>query len=145
MAAAAAPNSNTMGGAGTGVPLLPCELDEGKPLELDVLPDVELLVLVEELVDDVLVLTLPVLPPELVAPLDVLDDDEVELDEEELEEPLAPLDPVLVAPFEEDELLLELLDDELEEELEEPLAPLEPVLPPVLVAPLEDPWPPELA
>ena len=73
-AAAAAPNNSTMGGAGTGVPLLPCELDE--PVELDELLELE----DDELEDDVLVLTLP--------------EDELEPDELlELEELLLPDEP----------------------------------------------------
>ena len=78
--AAAAPNSHTIGGAGTGVPLLPCELE---PVELDELLELEELLDDEdedELDDEVLVLTLP----------------EDELDPEELlelEELLLPEDP----------------------------------------------------
>ena len=166
-AAAAAPNSRTIGGAGTSVGGVPPE--ELPPVDPPL--DVELLV-EEEVEDDPPVEVdepplLPVEPPLLPVDPPKLDDppeEEDELDEEDelLEPPLLLLDPPLPPelpveppklddppkldepPDEEppDELLL---DDEppLEEELP-PLPPLDELLPPepplLPVDPPEPPW-----
>ena len=85
--AAAAPNSNTMGGAGTSVP--PVEPPVDPPLDEDELEDEdEELLLEEEAPEDVPPNEDEVLPPKLDEP--PLEDEDPEDEELEDEEPLEP-------------------------------------------------------
>ena len=131
-AAAAAPNSSTIGGAGTGTP--PVELDVLPPLELDELEELED-------VDVLLPPKLDELVEELVETLP-LDDEEVDEEDDTL-----PLDDEVEDTLP-DEVEVELPPVELDVELppvEVELPPVEVELPPVEVdPPLVDVDPPVL-